>query len=130
MKRILVSVLVGAIVFGGVFAAAATLNVTSDSTQAGSGSVGQCDADGVTVSYGTPSFTGGTGYTLTQVTVAGVSASCAGKTLYVTLADVSNGALQSQSTSIPASSPPSSYTLTFSGTATVASILNAHVAIS
>ena len=69
------------------------------------------------------------GYTLTQATVAGVSASCAGKTLYVTVADASNGALQSQTASIPASSPPSSYTVTFGSAVSVASILNAHVAI-
>ena len=129
MKRIVLGLVVGGLVFGGVFAAASTLSVTSGSTQAGSGSVGQCDADGVTVSYGTPTFTAGTGYTLTQATVSGVSASCAGKTLYVTVADGSNGALQSQTASIPASSPPSSYTVTFGSAVSVASILNAHVAI-
>ena len=92
MKRIVLGLIVGGLVFGGVFAAASTLSVTSGTTQAGSGSVGQCDADGVTVSYATPAFTTGTGYTVNQVTVSGVAAGCAGKTLYVTLADSSNTA--------------------------------------
>jgi len=49
MKRLMVALLVGGMVFGTVFAVAASLNVSGGVTQAGSVASLTCDADGVTV---------------------------------------------------------------------------------
>ena len=75
MKRLVVALLVGGMVFGTVFAVAAALNVSGGVTQAGSVVSLVCDADGVTVE--------GYGVELDDLTghflkVSGVDASCAG----------------------------------------------------
>lgn len=49
MKRIIVALLAGAMVFGAVFAVAATLDVAGGTIQAGSDSDLRCDEDGVRV---------------------------------------------------------------------------------
>ena len=75
MKRIIVALVVGGVVFGTVFAVAASLNVSGGVTQAGSVASLTCDPDGVTVD--------GYGVELDDLTghflkVSGIHADCAG----------------------------------------------------
>jgi hypothetical protein len=98
MKRLLIALAVAAIVFASVFAAAASLTMSTDPLGANNASVGVCDSDGVTTSY-TNAWDATDGrYEVTTLTVKGVSDSCDGKTLKVTLtnssaADVGNGSI-------------------------------------
>jgi hypothetical protein len=98
MKRLLIALVAAAIVFASVFAAAASLTMSADPLGANNASVGVCDSDGVTTSY-TNAWDATDGqYEVTSLTVKGVSNSCDGKTLKVTLTnaggvDVGNGSI-------------------------------------
>ena len=98
MKRLLTALAAAAIVFASVFAAAASLTMSTDPLGANNASVGVCDSDGVTTSY-TNAWDATDGrYEVTSITVKGVSDSCDGKTLKVTLTnsggvDVGNGSI-------------------------------------
>ncbi len=89
-------------------ASAAQLNVTSDTVAAGVDTITACDADGVTVTYGT-TFSGGV-YEVSSVTIAGVDdTNCDGRTLDFTLLDVTNAAIGSGTATI--ASGTTSYTI-------------------
>ncbi len=86
MKRLIVALLVGGMVFGVVFGAAAALNVTANALQAGSDEILICDADGVQVTYrdgwsGSPV----NDFTIDAVVVAGINSACDGLLLEVVL---------------------------------------------
>lgn len=66
-------------------ASAANLPVTSNEIAAGSDQFADCDADGVTVSYGTPTFTGGE-FVVDEVTIGDLDGTCSG-VIYVQLLD-------------------------------------------
>jgi len=94
-KRIITAVAVGGITFGGVFAFAATMNLSSDSLGADQADVeNACDA---TVSYSNVAYTAASaGYEVDEVTVTPSDADdCAGKTFEVTLADGTTAKWQS-----------------------------------
>lgn len=84
MKKLIIALMVGAMVFGTVFAVAASLGVTTNGLGAGNADVTSCDTNGVTTGYET-SFVSG-GYKVTEVNVTGVNdAACNGHTLGITL---------------------------------------------
>jgi len=91
-RRFTVVSVICLIVFAGVFAIAASLNVSTQSLGAGSTSVSSCDTDGVTTDY-TPSYSTsapGPGYVVSSVSVTGINRpgagqGCDGKTLNVTV---------------------------------------------
>lgn len=85
MKRYLVPVLAGVVVFGGVTAFAATLTVSSDTLGSGDSVVASCNAT-AKVSYTTAFATGGYKVATTPITTA---ASCKGLSYKVTLTDAS-----------------------------------------
>lgn len=92
VKRLIIGLLVGAMVFGIVFAVAASLGVTSNQLGAGSADVNSCDANGVTASYDA-SFVSGS-YKVTEVNVTGVNdAACNGHTLGVTLVNAAGASI-------------------------------------
>ena len=94
IKRMAVALAVAAIVFGSVFAVAASLGVTSDTLGAGGASVVSCDTDGVTTSYSTVYDASIPGYKVTTVTVNGIDGTaCLGKTMKVTLSGTSDASL-------------------------------------
>ena len=85
MRRLLVSVAVILLVASVAYAAAASLNVNGGVVQAGSGSVGQCDTDGVSVGYHVKYDNEVNDFVVDFVTVSGIASACAGKTVAVQL---------------------------------------------
>ncbi|MER3397505.1 MAG: hypothetical protein C4316_03040 [Chloroflexota bacterium] len=85
MRRLLVSVAVILLVASVAYAAAASLNVDGGVVQAGSGSVGQCDTDGVSVGYHVKYDNNVNDFVVDFVTVSGIASACAGKTVAVQL---------------------------------------------
>jgi hypothetical protein len=134
MKRIIAALALGVLVFAGVLAFAANLTVSSASLGAGSNTVSSCAASTVNVSYPTPTYSStAPGYTVGSATVtlaASDATACAGKTIGLTLVNSSNASLGNGTAAIPASSPPTSYTITLSSSALASAVANAHVVIS
>lgn len=84
-------------------AAAASLGgLTVDNLGADANVVAACDTDGVTVNFGV-AYQGGQ-YVVTDVTVGGIAAACAGQTLELTLFDSANTALGSGSLTVAGAS--------------------------
>ena len=94
--RKVASVIIGGLGFlslGGI-AVAAGMGVTSNSLGAGSATIAACQLTGsITSTYVPPTATGsdvvdtGMGYALNSVTLTGIHANCANKTVYVTVVD-------------------------------------------
>lgn len=86
MKRVLLAITVGLSVFGMVFGLAAGMDVDAGALGAGTSTVGACDADGVSVSFG---LAAGDVTNISEVTVAGIHADCAAQSMSVELTDAS-----------------------------------------
>lgn len=95
-RRIAVAVIAGVGTFGMIGASAASLGgITGSSLGADAAVIGSCDTDGVTLAY-TNSYDATLGrYQTTGVTVTGIAAACAGKSLALTLKDTAGAALGS-----------------------------------
>lgn len=107
-------------------AAASSLSPGSSKVSAGTSTVAKCDSDGVTItSFRVNYDTTNNRYYVSQIRLSGIDAACNGGTLYVTLADVSNGSLANASASVAATTA----TLAISGSPPSANIKNVHVAI-
>ena len=79
VKRTLIAVFAGLIVFAGVFAMAASLGgITSNDVGADNTTVASCDTNGVTTSYATGWDATDKRYEITSVTVGGVNDACDG----------------------------------------------------
>jgi hypothetical protein len=99
MKRIIVALMVGGMVFGTVFAVAASLGgITSPSLGADSAAVTSCDDSGVSVEWGTHMTIHGDanhplgGFHIDNFSVGDIAAECAGKHVLVSL--TTNGHVQ------------------------------------
>lgn len=85
MNKLLIALLAGGVIFGGVFALAAGLDVSSQSLQSGTDSV-ICDTDeAVDVSYNVSFSTEVDDYVVDSITVDGIDGACAGETVAVTI---------------------------------------------
>jgi uncharacterized membrane protein (UPF0136 family) len=92
-KRLLVALAAAAVVFGAVYAVAASLNLTTDTLGAGTATVAACQSATLTASYA-PSYSAALpGYTAGTVTVSGLQASCYGKNFRLTLSGAGNASL-------------------------------------
>src|SRR5512135_614926 len=102
--RVVTAVVIAGIAFAGIFAFAASITVSPSSLGAGSSVTSACDSS-IGVTYPTPTFVNGSGYDTTA---------CAGKTIYVQLADSSNNAITNGdgSVAVPASGTTATVTLT------------------
>jgi hypothetical protein len=129
MKRLLIALVVAAIVFASVFAAAATLSVSTDPLGANNVIVGVCDSDGVTTSYTNAWDATDARYEVTSLTVKGVSDSCDGKTLKVTLTNGANADVGSGSITIPTSAAVD-HAVPLSTNPAAKDVANVHVVIS
>lgn len=130
MKRTLTAICAGLIVFAGVFAMAASLGgITSTTVGADNTVVASCDTNGVSVSYGTGWDATDNRYEITSVTVAGVSDTCDGQTLSVSLTDSAGAQIGSGSLTIPTSAA-TSHTVTLSTTPSAKLTEGVHVLIS
>jgi hypothetical protein len=104
-SRILVGLVAGVMVFGAVFAVAASLGVTSSTLGAGGSSVTSCDTDGVTAGYGDAYDSTLPGYKVTTVTITGINGTnCNGKTIKVTLTGSGNAALAERTDTLDSTS--------------------------
>lgn len=107
-RRTLIAVLAGLLVFAGVFALAASLGgITGDRVGADNTVVASCDSDGVSAAYATAWDATDKRYEITSVTVSGVSDTCDGQTMSVSLTDSSGAQIGSGSVAIPTSAATS-----------------------
>lgn len=102
-RRTLLAVLGGIIACSLVVAAAASLGgITSSSLGADDAVVASCDSNGVTTSYtSTYNTTSTAGFKVNDVTVGGISDTCDGLTMTVTLTGAANASLGSVSQAVP-----------------------------
>jgi hypothetical protein len=100
MKRVLIVGILGVVVFGAVFAFAASLTVNSKSLAAGSSTVAACNAS-ATVSYNTAYSATLPGYQVTTAPVAS-AAGCQNMAYTVTLTGAANASLGSVSGTLSA----------------------------
>ena len=86
MKRTLIALIAGLVVFGGVIASASSLGgVSSRALGSGASVVASCDTDGVALAY-TTAFDAASGtYRVSAVTVSGIAAACSGQQIEVGL---------------------------------------------
>lgn len=88
MKRLLIALLVGGMVFGAAFAAAAALDVSAGVLQAGGDTDLKCETTGVTVSWQNVHYDDTeAAYVLDTVVVDDIDAACDGYFIEVTLTD-------------------------------------------
>ena len=107
-SRIISGVIAGTLVFGGVFAMAATLGgITSNKVGADNVAVASCDTDGVATAYATAWDATDERYEVSTVTVSGIADACDGQTVKVTLTDSGGAALGEGSLAIPSSAATS-----------------------
>lgn len=129
-KRTLVALIAGLAVFATTFAFAATLGgLTSGDVGANNTVVAACDTDGVSTSYSAASWDAtDERYEVASVSVDGVSDSCDGDTLKVTLTD-SGGAQLSEGTLAIPTSAATSHTVNLSAAVSAEQVLGVHVVI-
>jgi hypothetical protein len=102
-KRTLFSVVLALTIFGAVYGFAATLNVGANTLSAGNAAVASCETVGIptgTYAVAYDSVLGG--YKVSGVTVTGLDAGCATKTVAVTLTGAANANLASITGTVPA----------------------------
>lgn len=103
-NRIFIAILAGLVVFGGVFAFAATLGGISTATiGANNSAVTACDTDGVTATYTSAWDATDKRYEISSATVSGVADTCDGQTMKVALTDSAGDQLSEGTLSIPTS---------------------------
>ena len=132
MRRFLVALLVGAVVFGAVYGLAASLGVGSKSLGAGNASVSACQSGTLTVGYAVAYDSSLPGYKVGVVTVSGLdttsATNCASKAFRITLTNSSNASLAEVTGTTPASG--TTFTADFTSSGILASnVTGVHVSI-
>jgi hypothetical protein len=93
VKKLIIGLAAGATVFGGVYGLAASLGLTSDSLGAGQSVVAACQATAMNATY-TSAYTATVpGYTVTTVTLTGLTSTCYSKPYRVTLSGAAGASL-------------------------------------
>ena len=129
MKRTLIAVTAGLVVFASVFAMAASLGgITGSTVGADNTAVGSCDTDGVTTSYATSWDATDKRYEVTTVTVAAVNDACDSKSMSVSLTDTTGAQIGTGTLAIP-SSVATSHAVTMTTAPSAALTLGVHVVI-
>ena len=133
-KRILIAAAAALVVFGVVFAMAASLGgITSGDVGADDAVVASCDSNGVTTSYTTAYSSSGTaGYKVGNVTVGSIADACDGATMRVTLTGSGGTSLGEQTATVDVNSGggDTSDTLNFSGADALAeAVTGVHIVI-
>ena len=127
MKRTLLALVAGVVVFGSVLGLAASLNLTTDTLGAANTTVAACQATPLNTSY-TPTYVAAQpGYQVTTVTVSGVAVGCQNKAYKLTLSGpgASNASLGEQTGTTPATA-----TFTAAFTVNAASVTGVSLVIS
>jgi hypothetical protein len=127
-KKTLFALVLALTIFGVVYGFAATLNVGTDQLSAGSAAVGSCQASGSpTGTYAVAYDSTLGGYKVSGVTVTGIDAGCASKSVSVTLTGSSNSNLGTLTGTGPAGG--GSLALTPGSTISAAAVTGVAVAI-
>jgi hypothetical protein len=134
VKRFLIAIFVGTLVFGTVYGFAASLGVSSSSLGAGTSSVAACQSGALTASYAVAYDSSIPAYKVGVVTVSGLDTSaghCATKSYKVTLTGpgASNASLAEVTGTTPGSGTTFSPDFT-SSNVNAASVTGIHVVIS
>lgn len=128
-QRTGIAVLAALLVFGGVLAMAASLGgITSSKVGADNVAVTACDTDGVSTSYSTAWDATDKRYEISSVTVSGVSDTCDGQTLSVSLTNSTDAQIGSGSVAIPTSAA-TSFDVSLSAAASAKDSAGVHVLI-
>jgi hypothetical protein len=99
MKRLLIALGIGAMLFGGIYGLAASLNVTSTTLGAGTATVAACQTTGSISTAYAPAYSSTIpGYDAVSVTLSGIHANCDTKSYKVRLTDAANAPLGSEAT--------------------------------
>jgi hypothetical protein len=126
MKRFLIALGLGAVVFGGIFGLAAGLNVSSTTLGAGNATVASCQTSGTIGTTYAPAYSSTIpGYDAVSVTLSGIHANCNGKSYKVTLTGAADAALGTEATGTVSGT---SANLTFTGVE-AAEVTGVHVTI-
>jgi hypothetical protein len=127
MKRIVIAVVAGLVVFGGTFAFAAGLGTVTTGTVGDSTTVvASCDTDGITAAFGTPSWDAANKrYGVTSLNVTSINTNCNSDAIKVTLKD-STGASLGEATGTVSGGAAS---LTFSPSVSAQSVAGMDVVI-
>jgi chitodextrinase len=129
-KRVTLAIAAGLIVFGGVFAMASSMGVTSTGqVGAGSASVSACDSDGVSTSYTTAWDTTDKRFEIASVTVSGIANTCDTLPIAVSLTDSSDVQLGSGSSTVPNDAGATSYAVSLSSPGPATTTTKIHVVI-
>lgn len=104
MKRTMIAVIAGLVVFGGTFAFAATLGaVTTGTLGASAAVVASCDTNGVNAAFGAPAWDAtNKQYDVSSVNITSIDAACNTDAIRVTVTD-STGASLGEATGTVAS---------------------------
>jgi len=134
VRRTLLAIVVGAVVFGSIYAMAASLGVSTKTLGAGTTAVAACQSATLTANYATSYDSTIPGYKVGVVTVTGLDTTsptnCASKSFKVTLTGpgASNASLAEVTGSTPASG--TQFTADFSSSnVAAASVTGVHVVI-
>jgi hypothetical protein len=127
MKRIVVAVIAGLVVFGGTFAFAAGLGSITTGTVGDSTTViASCDTDGVAAAFGTPSWDStNKRYGLTTLNVTSINTACNTDAIKVTLKDATGASLGEATGTVAAGAA----SLTFSPSVSAQSVTGMDVVI-
>ena len=127
MKRILIAMVAGLVVFGGAFAFAASLGGVTTGTVGDSATVvASCDTDGVTATFGAPSWDSvSKQYGMATLNVTSINAACNGLGIRVTLKDGTGASLGESTGSVAAGAA----SLTFSPSVSAQSVAGIDVVI-
>ncbi len=95
MRKKVMAIVIAVLAFSLIAASAASLGgITTDDVGADAALVASCDTDGVSVSFGTPTYNATTGdYEVDTVNVSGIDDDCVGSAISVALTDGSLVAL-------------------------------------
>jgi hypothetical protein len=126
-KKTLFALVLALTIFGAVYGFAATLNVGTNQLSAGNATVASCEAGTPTGTYSVAYDSTLGAYKVSGVTVTGLDAACATKTVSVTLTGSANANLGTITGAVPAGG--GSLALTPGSTISAASVTGVAVAI-
>ena len=125
MKRAILALLAGGLVFGVVFGAAAALDVDAGPLQSGGDTDLTCD-DAIQVHWNVQWSNSADDYVIHKVNIGGVNEACNGSTVVVTLTDIGGNWAGQKTTTKTAGNNPQ---VDFAGVPKVSDIYDVHVAI-
>jgi hypothetical protein len=133
LKRLGLAAMLGALVFGGVYGLAASLNVSTQTLGAGNTAVAACQSGTLTASYTTAYDSTAGGYEVTAVNVSGLdttsSPNCASKAYKITLTGSGNTSLLESTGTTPASGTTFSTASLAASNVLATSVTGLHVTI-